>query len=206
MKPASKSVLAAALILGLTALTLGQAGGTPAAAPPTKLAAVNIVSLFADLDEKKAADSEIEAMKTKLEKQGADLKKEMEDLDKQLPLLTAGTDDYQKIQEALLKKSMEYQTFGNYAQQKVFVELRVRTAGLYRRINDAVAKYAAANGIALVFVIDTPSVEKASSQETLMNIINSRKVLYADPTYDITTKIRQAMNIEFSQTSRGRTP
>jgi Skp family chaperone for outer membrane proteins len=209
----STSVLAAIIILGLAAMTFGQAGGgpastTPAAAPsappPTKLAVVNIVTLFADLDEKKAADADIEKMKGDLETQGAKLKKDIDDLDKQLQLLSPGKEDYEGIQDSLLKKTMEYQSFGNFAQQKLFIELRIRTAGLYRKINDAVAKYAAANGIALVFVVDNANVEKATSQEVLMNMINSRKILYAHPDFDITSKIRQAMNIEFAQRNPGK--
>jgi Skp family chaperone for outer membrane proteins len=212
MKPGTRSVLAALVILGLAALPLGQSGASPsgaapAAAPapvPTKLAVVNLVTLFTDLDEKKAADAEIEKMKNDLEAQGTKFKKEMEDLDKQLQLLSPGKEDYQAIQDTLLKKTMEFQSFGNFAQTKLSIELRIRTAGLYRKINDAVAKYAASHDIALVFVADNANVEKATSQEVLMNIINSRKLLFADSNYDITSKIRQAMNIEFSQKNPGK--
>jgi Skp family chaperone for outer membrane proteins len=207
MTLAPKFALASVLILGLTALTLGQAGGgapaAPAAAvatnpPPTKLAVVNIVSLFADLLEKKAADAEIEKLKGEFETEGRKRQAELTDLEKPLAQLTPGSADYQKAQEDLLKKTMEMQSFNNYAQQRLFIELRVRTAALYRKINDSVAKYAAANGIALVFVADNSNMEKAATQEALMSMITTRKILYSHPDFDITSKIKQVMNTEFT--------
>jgi Skp family chaperone for outer membrane proteins len=208
-----KFVLTAALILGVTTLALGQAGAGGVASrpaptatnpPPTKLAVVNIVNLFAGLREKEVGDADIDKLKSDFEAQGAKIKKEMDDLDKQLPALAVGSEDYQKVQDALLKKTMEYQTFGNYAQQRLFIELRVRTAAIYRKINDAVAKYAAANGIALVFVADNSNMEKATTQEALMGMITTRKLLYFHPDFDITNNIKQVMNTEFNLGNSGK--
>jgi Skp family chaperone for outer membrane proteins len=213
MNPGHKFVLAALVILGAAALSLGQVGAAGAASrpapaatvpPPTKLAVVNIVNLFAGLREKEVGDAEIDKMKGDFEAQGVRLKKEMEDLDKQLAALAVGSEDFQKAQDTLLKKSMEYQSFGNFAQQKLFIELRVRTASIYRKINDAVAKYAAANGIALVFVADTSNMEKADTQEKLMGMITTRKVLYFHPDFDITNTIKQVMNTEYNLGSSGK--
>jgi Skp family chaperone for outer membrane proteins len=209
-----KSVLVALLLLGVTALTLGQAGGAAAASraapaattpPPTKLAVVNIVNLFAGLREKEVGDADIDKMRADFETQGLKLKKEMEDLDKQLPALAVGSEDFQKVQDTLLKKTMEYQSFGNFAQQKIFIELSVRTKAIYRKINDAVAKYAAANGIALVFVADNSNMEKADTQEKLMGMITTRKVLYFHPDFDITNTIKQMMNTEYNLGNSGKT-
>jgi Skp family chaperone for outer membrane proteins len=204
-----KSVLAALLILGLSALSLGQAGGAgsqpaPAAPPPTKLAVVNIVDLFGGLFEKKAGDDAIETLKKGFEEESVKRQKEISDLEKGLGLFTPGTEDYRRAQDDLLKKTMDLQVFGNYAQQRLFIELRVRTAGLYRKINDSVAKYAAANGIALVFVADNSNMDKATSQEMLMSMITTRKILYFHPDFDLTAKIKQVMNTEYSLGSAGK--
>ena len=213
MKFETKTLVAAVLILAVTALSLGQAGAGGAAStappaavspPPTKLAVVNIVTLFADLLEKKSADADIEKMKGDLEVDGRKRQAELSDMEKALNQLAAGTADYQKAQEDLLKKTMDLQTFNNYAQQRLFIELRVRTAALYRKINDAVAKYAAANGIALVFVADNPNMEKAATQEALMGMISTRKILYNHPDFDITSKIKQMMNTEFTLGNPGK--
>jgi Skp family chaperone for outer membrane proteins len=100
---------------------------------------------------------------------------------------------------------MELQSFGSFAQKKLFIEQRLYTTTLYRKINDAIAKYAAANGIAIVFVADSANVERATTPEGLQAAINTRKILYADASFDITAKITQTMNTEYN-TSRTPTP
>ena len=200
MKLGHKSALAALLILGLAALSRGQAGGVAPAAsnpPPTKLAVVNVVELFDTLLEKTAADTDIETMKRGFEKQNLDMQKVLEDKQNGLKSFKAGTDEFRKAQEELLQKTMDLQSFGNYAQQRLFLELSIRTKDLYRKINEAVAKYAAANGIALVFVADSPNMDNARTQEQLQAMVTVRKILYFHPDFDITSKIKQMMNTEY---------
>jgi Skp family chaperone for outer membrane proteins len=200
MKLGHKSVLAALLILGLTALSRGQAGGAAPAAsnpPPTKLAVVNVVELFDNLLEKTAADTDIDTMKRGFEKQSQDMQKVLEDKSKGLTSFKAGTEEYRRAQDELLQKTIDLQNFNGFAQQKLFLELRIRTADIYRKINEAVAKYAGANGIALVFVADNSSVDNARTQEQLQAMVTVRKILYFHPDFDITNKIKQMMNTEY---------
>jgi len=200
MKLGHKSALAALLILGLTALSRGQAGGVAPAAsnpPPTKLAVVNVVELFDNLLEKTAADTDIDTMKRGFEKQNQDMQKAIEDKQKGMASFKPGTEEFRKAQDELLQKATDLQSFSSFAQQKLFLELRIRTADIYRKINEAVAKYAAANGIALVFVADNSSVDSARTQEQLQAMVTVRKILYFHPDFDITGKIKQMMNTEY---------
>jgi Skp family chaperone for outer membrane proteins len=203
MKLGHKSALAALVILGilgLTTLSRGQAGGVAPAAsnpPPTKLAVVNVVELFDNLLEKTAADTDIDTMKRGFEKQNLDMQKVIEDKQKGLASYKAGTEEYRRAQEELLQKASELQTFGNYAQQRLLLELSIRTKDIYRKILDSVAKYSAANGIALVFVADNPNMDNARSQDELKSMVSLRKILYFHPDFDITSKIKQMMNTEY---------
>jgi len=205
MKLAHKSALAALLIMGMTVLSRGQAtargtAGAPAAAnpPPTKLAVVNIVDLFDGLSEKLAADRDIQKMKTDFEDQSGKMKAAIDASDQTLKTsFKPGSAEYRQAQNDLLKKAMDLQSYNSYAQQMLFMELRLRTADIYRKINDAVAKYAAANGIALVFVADNSSVDSATTQEQLQAMVTVRKILYFHPDFEITSKIKQMMNTEY---------
>ena len=205
MKLAYKSALAALLICGLVGLSRGQAAargaaGAPAAAnpPPTKLAVVNIVELFDGLTEKRDADNDIDKMKTGYEDQNRKMKAAIDAAQQALSSsYKPGTAEFRQAQDDLLKKAMDLQSFNSFAQQKLFLELRVRTADIYRKINEAVAKYAAANGIALVFVADNSNVDNASTQEQLQAMVTVRKILYFHPDFEITSKIKQMMNTEY---------
>jgi Skp family chaperone for outer membrane proteins len=208
------SVLAAVITLTSAALTSAQttpAGRAapavaPAAAPaPTKLAVVNVVQLFNDLLERRDGETALDNMKRGFEEDNRKLQDALKDMEKNLSSFGNGTPEQKKAQDDYLKKGMELQGFGSYAQQKLLMEQRLYTTNLYRKINDAVAKYAAANGIAIVFVADSANVERASTPEGLQAAINARKILYADASFDITAKITQTMNTEYS-TTKGSTP
>jgi Skp family chaperone for outer membrane proteins len=210
------SVLAAVLALAGASLSGAQtvpsasrAAGTPSVAPaapaPTKLAVVNLVQLFNDLLERRDNETTLDNMRRGFEEDNRKLQDALKDMDKNLSSFGVGTPEYKKAQDDYLKKGMELQSFGSFAQQKLFIEQRLYTTTLYRKINDAIAKYAAANGIAIVFVADSANVERATTPEGLQAAINTRKILYADASFDITAKITQTMNTEYN-TSRTPTP
>lgn len=190
-------LLSGALLLGRGSITRGQAAGSNP--PPTKLAVVNIVDLFESLNEKLAADSDLQKMKNGFSDDAQKMQKDLDDLQKAVdsPAFKKDSTEYKTQLDDLLKKGMEIQAFGQYAQNKLFIETRIRTASLYNKINDAVAAYSQANGIALVFVADNINVDNAKSQEMLQAMVTNRKLLYAHPSFDITRAIRDKMNAEY---------
>jgi Skp family chaperone for outer membrane proteins len=211
MNLAPKTLWSAVVAVGLAGVMLAAAGRaqTPPAAgpavapaasnpPPTKLAVVNIVDLFENLKEKAAADADIDKMKKDYE--GESLKKQTQldlardNLDK---TYKKGTPEYRKAQDDLLRMATEKQVNDQVNQQKLFMELRLRTIDLYNKINEAVADYAQANGIALVFVADNSSVEGARTVEQLQAMVTVRKILYAHPSFEITKAILNKMNTEY---------
>jgi Skp family chaperone for outer membrane proteins len=182
------------------------AAPAPAKLPPTKLAVVNIFELFENLKEKTAADDAIDTMKKNFEQESRKRDSELDLAAKNLETTyKRGTDAYRKAQEDLLRRGMQKKADDQVNQELLFNELRVRTADLYRKINEAVADYARANGIALVFVSDNPNLEGVRTQEQLQAMVTVRKVLYADTSFDITKPILAKMNTEYELGSRSRT-
>jgi Skp family chaperone for outer membrane proteins len=197
MKFSHKSLLAVALVLAGAMLARAQTPAGNAAPPPTRIAVVNIVDLFDGLLEKANADTEIDNMKQKFDADGRKQQAALETLQNDLKNYNPNSAQYKQTQDDLLQKSIALQTFSQFAQQKLLLELRLRTADLYRKINESVAAYAQANGIAMVFVADNINLEAARSQEQLQAMVTIRKVLYVHPTFDITTQIKQKLNAEY---------
>jgi Skp family chaperone for outer membrane proteins len=79
------------------------------------------------------------------------------------------------------------------------METLLRTKGLYKKINDAVAEYARVNGIGLVLIADNAEMEKIQTPEVLQALVSTRKVLYYDGSYDITAAVLTKMNTEFAR-------
>jgi Skp family chaperone for outer membrane proteins len=196
-----------------TAHTLTLLGGTladrayaqPAPAPtPTHLACINIVKVFAGIDEKKDGDREIEDMGNKI---NADRKTKENNLKALRDGLESGTfnknsPDYKRQQDEALQAAMDLQVFLSVSEQRLLLMQRMKTEQIYRSINEAVKKYAEAHGIALVFVTDDPDFSAAKDVRELTSRIAMRKIIYAHPDYDITAKIIEAMNSTYKGPNR----
>jgi Skp family chaperone for outer membrane proteins len=189
------AILAALLIAGSLSLRPVLA----ADAPPTQLAVINVVNVFASLTEKLDGDSEIEKfVKDSTEKR----RKKEEELTRKSDMLKPGgvfkvdSPEYKTAQDELLQLSMEYQVFLAVSEQQLLMMQRAKTIDLYRKINTAVEKYAKAKGIAIVFVANDMDLTGKDMRE-LTSQIAMRKIMYYHPNFDITRDIKETMNAEY---------
>jgi hypothetical protein len=101
------------------------------------------------------------------------------------------------MQDELLEKSMNLQAYTQASQQKLFLELRLKTAYIYRKMNETIESYCQANGIALVFVADNLNLNDVKTQQELQARVSLRKLVYFHPAFDITRAIRERMNTDY---------
>jgi len=194
------ATLSAALLIGGITLT----AQTPAAAPPpTKLAVVNIVDVFNRSNMKIDGDTQLENLSKDLQDQRRKMQAKVDELGKTIEELKKDSPDYKVLSEDLMKKAMELQAFSQYTEQKLLLEQRLMTAKIYRAINDTIANYSRANGVALVLVSDSPEIAGARNQAELLSRITNRKVIYAHEQLDITRAITEKMNTDFKLGTTG---
>jgi Skp family chaperone for outer membrane proteins len=199
-----------AALATLTALTLltssltAQPAPVPAKPVPTHLAVINIVKVFAGLDEKREGDREIEDMGAKI---NAERKKKEDNLKSlrqglENPTFTVNSPEFKRQQDEALQAAMDLQVFLSVSEQRLLLTQRLKTETIYRSINDAVRKYAEAHSIAIVFVYDDPDFQTAKDVRELTSRIAMRKIIYAHPNYDITTKVIESMNSQYKAPNR----
>lgn len=188
-----KSFLALAVLLPALVVSSASRAADPA---PTRIGVVNIVKLFNSLDAKMAGDAEIENLGKNLNAQRQELEDELNRLKQELTQYKVDSDIYKETSEKLLKKGMELQSFSQYMEQKILLETRIRTAALYRAMNNAIADYAKSQGFGLVLASDDPDLSQARTQAELLSKITIRKVIYAHDSLDITKAIVDKMNSE----------
>jgi len=119
---------------------------------------------------------------------------DLEQMAKELQTLNADSAIGKDAMDKAMKKGLELQNFSSYMEQKLTMEQRVRTAALYKKINDAVATYAKTNNVSLVIVTDKDDMHDARTPQELQQRITLRKVIYADEKLDITRTIIENMN------------
>jgi Skp family chaperone for outer membrane proteins len=190
-------VALAALQVG-PATVRGQSGGGGGSSPQMVLAVVNLAKVFDGLDEKRENAAQLDKMTKDLSDEQVKRKDELDKMSKNISdVLKPGTQAYEQAQDDLLRKAMEYQTQQQFAQQKVSMEERSRYTRLYLAVNKAIEDYAKSAGIVMVFVADDPDFSGARTREDVLNRITLRKVVYADPRFDITNAIVAKMNTEY---------
>jgi Skp family chaperone for outer membrane proteins len=191
------TLLAALLLAG--GIAYKASAQTPAPAPtPTHLAVINIVKVFAGLDEKKDGEREIEALADQINK---DRHKKEDALKLLNDNLNSGTfrqdsPEYRKQQDEVLEASMQLKVFLAVSEQKLVMMQLLKTKSVYHSMNEAIKKYAESHGIALVFVVDDADFAGVQDVNALTSRIAMRKVVYAHPDYDITNKIIETMNAQ----------
>ena len=207
MKSAYKTLVAAMLLLSLTAISRGQATA-PARPPAVHFAVLNIIDLFNTLNEEADGNAEMDSMQTERDKKIATLNDELSKLQERVknPPFRVGTDQAKADQDAFLQKAIEVQSYKALMDQKVALQGRLLTAEIYHKIMKAIEEYAQANGIALVFVQNEPKIDDATDQRAQIALILTKSLLYADPAYDITSEIRKKMNTEYEATKNKKAP
>jgi Skp family chaperone for outer membrane proteins len=201
MKPRSLLITAmAAMTLAFAAVRFAPAQAAPSPAP-TRIAVINLAQVFDKLDEQAANTAQLDKITAQLNDEQSKRKDELTKLSGELSSpnypFKPGSDEYKKAQDNVLQKSMELEAFSNMAQQKIALETRDRMIRLYTHIQDAVNQYCKANGIALLLVQDDANLSSAKTPQDLLGRIMNRKVIYADPGFDITQKLIAQMNADY---------
>ena len=204
----SRSIVAGAILGAGVALVIGyapaiaQQGGTK----PTVIATVQLSVVLEKLDQRAEAEANLNAM-------GADVRNDEAKKKAELTKMQADLDDMRKaandgsappeaiaLQEQLALKSLQYQAWQRFTMDKVDIEKALQWQELYRNIKSAAAQMASANGYDLVLVDDSqgelqtsPDSRTPRAQQIFSQIV-SRRMLYANPTLDITDDLITRMN------------
>ncbi len=202
-------VACAGLLIGTLAMGQGRPA-TPAAPPPAaantpapnRLAVVNLIQLINSLDEWAAYNQDAKKMQDGYNDELKSREKAIKEMEAELQtptLFKKESAEYKKMEDDYLMKSMDYQTFTSFVQQKMLLELRLKTSAIYKKIDSSIAAYSQANGIALVFLAeDQPPFASVRSPQELSSLVTARKVLYAHPDFDITKKLVEKMNTDYN--------
>lgn len=199
----STSALALIIAAGLaatsiTALSSRSSATATLAAPPTSVAIVDMQKAINDSTEIKARN---EALKVRAESRMAELdkfKKDLKDLVDGAKLLPEGSPDAVKARaEAVVKNATLEAQFQAY-KQLTDIESGDILGDIHAKVIAAVDAIAKRDGYQLVLADDRAIVPpKGRPVEDVGNAINQRRVLFAEPSIDITERVLTAMNNEY---------
>ncbi len=196
---------AAALILVVTAglaatsvTALSNRTATSLAAAPT---AVAVVDMQAAINKSAEIKAKNEALKTRADARMAELdkaKKELENLVESTKVLGVGSPEEVKARaEAIVKRATLEAQFQAY-KQLTEIESGDILVDIHAKVIAAVDAIAKREGYQLVLADDRAIVPpKGRPVEEVGSAINQRRVLFADPSLDITERVLTLMNNEY---------
>lgn len=202
MKMARKHWLAAAGLVVAAAFVLGESFAQPArmAVPPTpaKVAVCDLVNVFKNY-------KKVEKLNTQLQEKERELKAEedrrvkmVSDLSEEIKALAEGSPEYEKRAEEILRRRFELDGWKKTNETLLLKWHYNATRQMFEEIQAVVKQVATERGYDLVLFREADNYQAANTNELLEEVVARRKVLYSNPSLDITQDVLALVNQRYA--------
>ena len=192
--------LSVALMIVIAAIVGYQAAAfrpEPQPTIPQFFATFDLERAFNNIDEKTAADAELQRMADEMKKQTDAEGKSLQQMEKDLEDLAAGSAKHREMMEALMLRTGEYQADVEFYRVKLDIERSRTMKNLYLNIRKAAEQIAAERGYKIVFVDDSIAPIPAGTSEDMTRQISARRMVFTSPEVDITDVLIKRLNDSF---------
>ncbi len=177
----------------------GQAYRNLAPAEPSVFVSLDFERVFASLEERvyeqARAQAVVDAMSVALEKK----RLHIESYETEFELYEPGSEKWQELMQQQQLEVLEYQAQVEYRNLKASREESRGMRRVYDHIRDACSTLSQENGWDYVIVNDAVvAIPEGDDVDMAMHISN-RRLLYANPTLDVTDTIIEYMNASFDE-------
>lgn len=178
-----------------------------ASRPPTIVAAPTAVGIV-DLERLIGSLAEVKAQQTQMDNRGKELQLQVEEIKKAFETAkseydVAAANDPKKLEKRFRAEELavRFESHKQGLTKVMAVERGQYIRSLYARITESVEKLAKQQGLQLVTLDDRSfkvPAEAGLTDTQLNQVIQNKKVLFAENSVDITDQLAQLMNNEFS--------
>ncbi len=196
------------LLLGVLVGYEVFAGRAMAPASPPVVAVVRIDPLFDGLKQKADAAAAVEQLQGEIEAEAKIRREAAEALTEQHSNAVDAT-QREALFDKIALETLKNASWLEAAKQELEVDKAVRLQDLYKKVYDAINSLALTEGYDLVIVDDSGAelpFERKSRVVPQVQVIQKlamRKVLYVNPTLDVTDDLIMRMNNEFNAAQAG---
>lgn len=185
------------LALAVACVALAKASK---AGEPTAVVTVNLNAVLEKLDQRSDSQVKYVALLDKIKSEDEAKQAEIVKLQDQLKDMKDESQARQDLQEKVVLTRLEYEAWKGFQNDQIEVEQALILEDLFRSIKTAAAQMATAAGYDVVLVDDSKGelVISRTSQiprdDQVRQQINTRRMLYGNPTIDITDELITRMN------------
>jgi Skp family chaperone for outer membrane proteins len=194
-KPSLILAVVGALVLGLYVNAGGQSGGSTAAVA-TKVATVELQKIINECDKQAANRAANQAKQQQLQAEQQRRQQEVVALQNEIDPLQPGSEAWMNKREQIQEKTLQLEVWARMQEQNQQLEQARQFATIYQAATDAAAAVAEAQGYDIVLQTgELPDLMRLNI-EGLRTVVQTRKVIYASDTADLTAAVLQRVNAE----------
>ena len=166
-----------------------------------KVGVVAVQRAFAESAEGREVTARTDALERDFKNQVQQKSKDLKDLETTFQqTLRVGTPQYEEKRKEWINKSVEAKLWAEVTQQEM---QRTRVQNLkhfVEKLDVAVAEVAAKRGLDLILPdMRQPFTESSDNAQDIQRVVNSRNVLFAHPSIDVTTDVIAAWDAKFRE-------
>ncbi len=156
---------------------------------PAIIASVDLEKVFNDIGLRAEAEIELDQLKQRFQEEADALRKEAKRLEQDLDLLVPGTPQYQKAEKEYKQVALDFRALVEFNKAKLGARRAEARKGIFDQIVRAAGSFAGAHGIDYILADDSRVNLQEGSELQIVQQISLRRVVYADPAFDITDEL-----------------
>lgn len=194
-------VLAAFTGIGAFAGSFSRTSAVTAVTAPTAVAVVNVRKVMSATKEYAALGEMQKSALENFKKQGTAKDAELKALQENAKLLTAGSDEWQKLDAQYTEKTMQLEAWVNFQKKQLARQEAAMMLGLYKKVCLRAQKLAEDKGYDLLLAqnLTNEQLKDVRLEEANAIVNGDREVLWAKKNCDLSEDLRAAMDNEFAQ-------
>ena len=174
------------LLLAAAVVAPSYAMRSIAPSRPAIIASVDLEKVFNDIGLRAEAEIELDQLKQRFQEEADALRKEATRLEQDLDLLVRGTPQYQKAEKEYKQVALDFRALVEFNKAKLGARRAEARKDIFDQIVRAAGSFAGAHGIDYILADDSRVNLQEGSELQIVQQISLRRVVYADPAFDIT--------------------
>jgi Skp family chaperone for outer membrane proteins len=191
---------AATMLAALFALVFPAATRADQSAPP-RVAIANTARIFSDMQETKDLKAKLEGKRKDIETEENDRRSKINAMEAGLKEMNPGNAQFNAAQDAMDKEMADFDSWGKLVRLQAEREQKNTMILLFNKIQSAVGKIAAQDGIDIVLADQAPDLSNTEGMtfDQLRSVINQKQVLYTSKKADISDEVLTLLDAEYAK-------
>ena len=160
---------------------------------PAKVGIVNVTKVLETSQMHKQWQEKMQAERTKMEAEFQQMQKDLAALKESMKLREPGSEDFRKLSQEFIEKKAIMESKDASYQEIVTGEMQRWTESLYKKLLVIIDDVAKKKGLDLVLSDEDLDVPAPTLRDFMLTI-KTKKVLYKNPQYDITSEVLAALD------------